>query len=132
MSEGYKTDKEAFVSGMTGSSITHINLVSLVALVRPPNAFQITYHIALLRTGLCLPLCRYPNATSTNSTAWFLLILATPCASSTSKHDSIRKPTCNFISSTLSIYWIITLFTQAQKRDPSSFAPTSSLVGPDV
>jgi phosphatidylinositol glycan class W len=37
----YKTDKEGFVSGMTGSSITHINLVSLVALVRPPNAFRL-------------------------------------------------------------------------------------------
>ena len=41
MTEGYKTDKEAFVSGMTGSSITHINLVSLVALVRPPNTSRI-------------------------------------------------------------------------------------------
>ncbi|KAF8161344.1 GWT1-domain-containing protein [Crassisporium funariophilum] len=28
----YKAEKEAFVSGMTGSSITHINLISLVAL----------------------------------------------------------------------------------------------------
>ena len=33
---GYKTSKEAFVSGMTGSSITHINTISAVALVYPP------------------------------------------------------------------------------------------------
>ena len=31
---GYKDDKEAFVSGLKGSSITQINLVSLAALVR--------------------------------------------------------------------------------------------------
>ena len=41
MTEGYKTSKEAFVSGMTGSSITHVNLVSLVALVRPPNVSRL-------------------------------------------------------------------------------------------
>lgn len=29
----YKTSKEAFVSGMTGSSIGHINMLSLAALV---------------------------------------------------------------------------------------------------
>ena len=34
MSNDYKAAKEAFVSGMTGSSILHVNLVSLVALVR--------------------------------------------------------------------------------------------------
>ena len=32
----YKASKEAFVSGMTGSSITHINIVSAVALVCHP------------------------------------------------------------------------------------------------
>jgi len=31
----YKQAKEDFVSGTSGSSITHVNLVSLVALVRP-------------------------------------------------------------------------------------------------
>ena len=41
MSEEYKTDKEAFVSRMAGSSITHINLVSLMALVRPPNVSKV-------------------------------------------------------------------------------------------
>ena len=33
MGDVYKKAKEDFVSGMTGSSITHVNLVSLVALV---------------------------------------------------------------------------------------------------
>ena len=36
MTERYKTD----ASEITGSSITHINLVSLVALVRPPNIYH--------------------------------------------------------------------------------------------
>jgi phosphatidylinositol glycan class W len=34
MGDVYKQAKEDFVSGMTGSSITHVNLISLVALVR--------------------------------------------------------------------------------------------------
>lgn len=33
-SADYKTLKEAFVSGQTGSSVGHVNMVSLVSLVR--------------------------------------------------------------------------------------------------
>ena len=33
MNDDYKSSKEAFVSGMTGSTIGHINMVSLVSLV---------------------------------------------------------------------------------------------------
>ena len=33
MNDDYKASKEAFVSGMTGSSVGHINMVSLVSLV---------------------------------------------------------------------------------------------------
>lgn len=33
MDDNYKTSKEAFVSGMTGSSIFHVNVISAVALV---------------------------------------------------------------------------------------------------
>ena len=54
---------------MTGSSITNFNLVSLIALVRPPNTSRI--HI-IARTGLCYPLCRNPNASSTNSTPYLI------------------------------------------------------------
>lgn len=32
--QDYKSSKEAFVSGMSGSSIGHVNMVSFVALVR--------------------------------------------------------------------------------------------------
>jgi phosphatidylinositol glycan class W len=32
--DDYKSSKEAFVSGMTGSSVSHINMISMVALVR--------------------------------------------------------------------------------------------------
>jgi phosphatidylinositol glycan class W len=34
MHENYKSAKEAFVSNMTGSSVGHLNLLSLAALVR--------------------------------------------------------------------------------------------------
>jgi hypothetical protein len=37
MDQDYKHAKEAFVSDMTGSSIGHINALSLVALVRPTS-----------------------------------------------------------------------------------------------
>lgn len=33
MDDNYKASKEAFVAGMTGSSIGHINMISLAALV---------------------------------------------------------------------------------------------------
>ena len=33
MNDDYKVSKEAFVSGMTGSSIGHVNMVFLVGLV---------------------------------------------------------------------------------------------------
>ena len=48
------------------------------------------------------------------------LVFSRPCASSSSKHDSIRESSDNFLYSTFSTYWITTLFTYAQKRDPSS------------
>lgn len=34
----YKDEKEAFVSGMTGSTVSHINLLSSVVLVRKPTS----------------------------------------------------------------------------------------------
>ncbi|KAH9919571.1 GWT1-domain-containing protein [Fomitopsis serialis] len=60
----YKTSKEAFVSGMTGSSIRHINMISLAALSSialysalrtrlPPNRSE---HFALEMLTLVLPL----------------------------------------------------------------------------
>jgi phosphatidylinositol glycan class W len=36
----YKLSKEAFVSGTTGSSILHINLISAVALVESVQVFS--------------------------------------------------------------------------------------------
>jgi hypothetical protein len=31
--DDYKHSKEAFVAGMTGSTVTHVNMIALVALV---------------------------------------------------------------------------------------------------
>lgn len=39
----YKASKEAFVSGMTGSSVTHINIISTVALVIYPLCWPTTF-----------------------------------------------------------------------------------------
>ncbi|KAE9408960.1 hypothetical protein BT96DRAFT_962565 [Gymnopus androsaceus JB14] len=58
----YKSEKEAFVSGMTGSSVTHINLISSVALAS-------IFLLYCAQTRL--------NSFSSNSLiiAWFLLVL---------------------------------------------------------
>ena len=40
MDHDYKTSKEAFVSGMTGSSVGHINMVSLSSLVSRPRLLK--------------------------------------------------------------------------------------------
>lgn len=50
----YKASKEAFVSGMTGSSITHINIVSAVALVCHPSLLAHTHQNHLTRHPLVL------------------------------------------------------------------------------
>lgn len=50
----YKASKEAFVSGMTGSSITHINIISAVALVCLPPLPTYTFQCCLTRVPLSL------------------------------------------------------------------------------
>lgn len=54
MGDNYKDAKEAFVSDMTGSTISHINLISLVALVRQCKFFQ-RFNIANLYESAQLP-----------------------------------------------------------------------------
>lgn len=49
--DDYKTSKEAFVSGMTGSSIGHVNMVFLVGLVSVYNVHH---------KNLVLTLARHP------------------------------------------------------------------------
>lgn len=112
MAEGYKTDKEAFVSGMTGSSIMHVILVSLVALVCPPNLYISSSIWLLLKTGLCFSLRSNPNATSTNSRPWCSLILEASRSTFALKHDFVRTSTVNFPGSALSAYWITALFSK--------------------
>ncbi|OBZ76469.1 Carboxypeptidase S1 [Grifola frondosa] len=74
MTTDYKTSKEAFVSGMTGSSIGHINLVSLVALssvalhsalrTRLPSNKSIHFptEVAILVSPLLLSVTLFANA----------------------------------------------------------------------
>ncbi|KAJ3494214.1 hypothetical protein NLJ89_g10855 [Agrocybe chaxingu] len=50
MPDDYKAAKEAFVSGMTGSSITHINLISLVALIAVALYAAICTRVAPIRS----------------------------------------------------------------------------------
>lgn len=58
MSGDYKSSKEAFVSGMTGSSVIHINMISAVALVR--TDFSITASSRLTECSVRLP-CTQPS-----------------------------------------------------------------------
>lgn len=63
----YKADKEAFVSGATGSSVGHVNMVSVVALVYV--ALCLTDSASSLGLGLhCSPLSTSDTiTTATNS-----------------------------------------------------------------
>jgi len=81
----YKTSKEAFVSGMTGSSIGHINMISLVALASialhsilrtrlPPNR---TLHLPAEYLILVVPLL-LSVTTFANSPGFLLLIILIP------------------------------------------------------
>ncbi|KAF8187713.1 GPI-anchored wall transfer protein 1 [Pholiota molesta] len=62
MTEGYKEAKESFVSGMSGSSITHINLLCLVALI------SVSLYAAI-RTRVA------PTRSISFFTSWALLVL---------------------------------------------------------
>ncbi|KAH9944887.1 GWT1-domain-containing protein [Amylocystis lapponica] len=85
MSDDYKTSKEAFVSGMTGSSIAHINMISLVALfsvtlysalrTRLPASASISFPLELLI--LVLPLLLSITLFA-NSPLWLSAILMIP------------------------------------------------------
>jgi hypothetical protein len=59
--DDYNHSKEAFVSGMTGSTVSHINVIALVALVRLRPLF---YTLHLLNDGTTRPLsrCTLPSA----------------------------------------------------------------------
>jgi hypothetical protein len=58
--DDYKLSKEAFVSGMTGSTVSHVNMIALVALVRlHPLSLHPTRHLLTMQPqGLyCVTLC---------------------------------------------------------------------------
>lgn len=64
MTQSYKNEKEAFVSGLSGSSIGHVNLISLNALVSEIGwiIFLLTWDLAsrslLLYSKLYEDACR--------------------------------------------------------------------------
>lgn len=62
--DNYKHEKEAFVSGMTGSSVGHINLVSLAALVRGPRRRRPPRVLIAYSEGVSGTLCGRSNEVS--------------------------------------------------------------------
>lgn len=78
MSADYKTAKEAFVSGMTGSTVMHINAISFNALVcaSKPSLFVCIYNQAKAAVALHSALSsRLPLNKATNlPAAWFILV----------------------------------------------------------
>ncbi|KAF9044961.1 GPI-anchored wall transfer protein 1 [Panaeolus papilionaceus] len=84
----YKDAKEAFVSGTTGSTITHINLISLVALASVTlyatvqTRYRAQGHLDLVSswTILVLPLLLSMTYAAFHPT-YLVLLLLTPCVS---------------------------------------------------
>ncbi|KAH9015069.1 GWT1-domain-containing protein [Lactarius hengduanensis] len=80
----YKSSKESFVSGMTGSTVLHINMISFVALssialhssIRsrfpPPKSFQFLSEWILLVAPLLLSMTLFADRPGTLSTALLL------------------------------------------------------------
>src|SRR6267154_3603697 len=54
--DDYKLSKEAFVSGMTGSTVSHVNMIALVALV---CLHPLLLHAAFADNATTRPLLRY-------------------------------------------------------------------------
>ncbi|KAI0249277.1 GWT1-domain-containing protein [Lactifluus subvellereus] len=80
----YKTSKESFVSGMTGSTVSHINMVSFVALASialhsairsrfpPPKSFHFLSECLVLVLPLLLSITLFADRPGTLSTALLL------------------------------------------------------------
>ena len=127
MTEGYKTDKEAIASNAsekTGSSITHIKLVSLVALVRPPNIY---HYLGQASVPLFAAIQRrQPTQPLSFLSSWLVLVLPLLLSMTLfANHPIILLALCS-VPTRLHYF-----FHPCPKWDPSSFAPTSSLVNLD-
>ena len=59
--DDYKHEKEVFVSGMTGSSVGHINLISVAALVRGSCRRRPPQVLIAYSEGVGDTLCRRPD-----------------------------------------------------------------------
>lgn len=57
MDNDYKASKEAFVAGMTGSSVFHVNLIATVGLVSPMKLSEVLLLKVPRRRSLCIPPC---------------------------------------------------------------------------
>ncbi len=62
MTSEYKKTKEAFVSGMTGSTMTHVHLISSVSLASTTEGIFDASGIYKFYSGLYRPLFRPTNA----------------------------------------------------------------------
>lgn len=91
MEHGYKEAKEAFVSGTSGSTVLHINMISVVALVRPSFTLS-QQHVHLIqvfnRTTLSPSHTLTPNALHILSNC-----LVDPCATPSLVYDALRECT---------------------------------------
>ena len=90
MSNDYKAAKEAFVSGMTGSSIMHVNLVSLVALVRQSaqraSKSYLTFYSVVLGITLLSPM----HTPSNKPTYKLRSFMDPPCTPPSFVDDALR------------------------------------------
>ncbi|KAI0292219.1 GWT1-domain-containing protein [Multifurca ochricompacta] len=75
--DDYKTAKESFVAGMTGSTVFHINMISLVALhtfaLPPPKSFQFLSEWLFLVVPLLLSMTLFADNPGTLSAVFFIL-----------------------------------------------------------
>ena len=90
--DDYKHSKEAFVSGMTGSTVFHVNMIALVALVCCILSFYKLHLLTINPQGLYCAALRHPLTLTTTELSSLLFRMATPRYPPSSLNDSFCSP----------------------------------------
>lgn len=91
--DNYKHEKEAFVSGMTGSSIGHINAISIAALVRGHRRQRLSRVLIAYSEGVSIALCSSSNETTENAPTQLPKLMGADRVAPAVVHDSVRDAT---------------------------------------
>ena len=113
------------MSGMTGSSIKHVNVLSLAALVRFFLQYSLTLFLKASRIALRSTLCRNTNSNLTGTQHWTSVFMAHPRPTHVVVDDGGRDTTHLPRRPATSANHSYPQLATSRNRDTTSFQSTS-------